>query len=478
MFSKSILFFFFILILSKFIYDTYNDSLYDVIIVGAGVQIILIYSYPKVSGIVAGEKLNKNLNVIVLEARNRILGRVYTDRKFFKTPMGNFIFMTSNVSDLGASWIHGVKKNPLHKIVSDFGISIIPTNYSETVYYNLTNQQIIKNTYRDRHKHFENMIDDFIASELDQDITTYELFQKFLSSEKNTTKEKMDLLYFNLALLIETEFGDESKYLSAIHFFKSISFEGIDNVLPNGYSELFKKFSENLNIELNSKVIKVEKIESNLYSIMTSDNRIYFTKKVLITVPLGVLKRNSIKFSPPLPKYKIDAIQKLGFGLLNKVILEFERDSLKNIPKMIALVPEMKYGIQSENVGFVSVLNWKHFSNHDYLMVFSHGNFARLIENLNDKEIIEILMKRLSIFNLKYPISHKITRWGKDEFSFGSYSYVKFGSTTEHMDDLRKSINDEIFFAGEATIPNHHQTVHGALLSGKEVSDKIIDEFE
>lgn len=46
---------------------------------------------------------------------------------------------------------------------------------------------------------------------------------------------------------------------------------------------------------------------------------------VLCTVPLGVLKRSMIAFEPPLPKYKLDAIQRLGFGLLNKVVMLFPR---------------------------------------------------------------------------------------------------------------------------------------------------------
>ena len=40
---------------------------------------------------------------------------------------------------------------------------------------------------------------------------------------------------------------------------------------------------------------------------------------VLVTAPLGVLKKGSIKFSPPLPERKLGAIQRMGFGVLNKV---------------------------------------------------------------------------------------------------------------------------------------------------------------
>ena len=45
---------------------------------------------------------------------------------------------------------------------------------------------------------------------------------------------------------------------------------------------------------------------------------------IVCTVPLGILKTNTITFNPQLPHYKLDAIQRLGYGNLNKVALYFE----------------------------------------------------------------------------------------------------------------------------------------------------------
>lgn len=49
----------------------------------------------------------------------------------------------------------------------------------------------------------------------------------------------------------------------------------------------------------------------------------YRAEAVLVTVPLGVLKENVIAFDPPLPEEKQSAIDRLGFGNLNKVKLRF-----------------------------------------------------------------------------------------------------------------------------------------------------------
>jgi hypothetical protein len=44
---------------------------------------------------------------------------------------------------------------------------------------------------------------------------------------------------------------------------------------------------------------------------------------VVVTLPLGVLKAGDVKFSPPLPDWKAGAVERLGFGHLNKVVLQF-----------------------------------------------------------------------------------------------------------------------------------------------------------
>ena len=41
---------------------------------------------------------------------------------------------------------------------------------------------------------------------------------------------------------------------------------------------------------------------------------------MVVAAPLGVLKAGSIAFKPPLPARKLGAIQRLGFGVLNKVL--------------------------------------------------------------------------------------------------------------------------------------------------------------
>ena len=54
-------------------------------------------------------------------------------------------------------------------------------------------------------------------------------------------------------------------------------------------------------------------------SSQNGSSNIFRADAVIVTLPLGVLKTNAISFHPPLPEWKTQAINNLGFGLLNKV---------------------------------------------------------------------------------------------------------------------------------------------------------------
>ncbi len=78
----------------------------DVLVLGAGI-----------AGLAAARTLtDKGLSVIVLEARDRVGGRMWTDSSL-GLPL-----------DLGASWIHGVKGNPITKLAKQFGVKTVPTD--------------------------------------------------------------------------------------------------------------------------------------------------------------------------------------------------------------------------------------------------------------------------------------------------------------------------------------------------------------
>jgi CRP-like cAMP-binding protein len=76
------------------------------------------------------------------------------------------------------------------------------------------------------------------------------------------------------------------------------------------------------------------------------------------------------------------------------------------------------------------------------------------------------------------PKPHKVehTRWGKDSFTRGSYSYVAVGSTPADIETLAEPVGGRLFFAGEATYRYHWAGAHGAYASGlREAARLLVD---
>jgi len=107
------------------------------------------------------------------------------------------------------------------------------------------------------------------------------------------------------------------------------------------------------------------------------------------------------------------------------------------------------------------------------------GEAAHQTEAENDESIITEVMGELSKMypakKIPNPVETIITRWQKDGFSRGSYSYVGPEATGEDYNLLARSIDDTIYFAGEHTCGTHPATVHGAYISGLQVAHDIMD---
>ena len=127
---------------------------------------------------------------------------------------------------------------------------------------------------------------------------------------------------------LETEFGSEEAAnlddISLSGYWNSEdSFSGGYRLFPNSYAELAIKYAEGLPIRLNCIVEKIDYDEA-IVTVKCKDNS-YGADKIIVTLPLGVLKNDSVQFTPELPIAKREAINSLSMGLANKVILRFPK---------------------------------------------------------------------------------------------------------------------------------------------------------
>ena len=80
---------------------------------------------------------------------------------------------------------------------------------------------------------------------------------------------------------------------------------------------------DNVTIQYDQNVDSVTRLSNNRVRVETAQGQIYDADAVVVTLPLGVLKKGVVKFEPSLPLYKQQVINRMGFGALNKVMLKF-----------------------------------------------------------------------------------------------------------------------------------------------------------
>jgi len=280
------------------------------------------------------------------------------------------------------------------------------------------------------------------------------------------------------------------------------AFTGSHLTVRNGYSCVPVALSEGLDIKLNTAVRQVRYTQSGV-EVTTSNARnntnpvTFKADCVLCTLPLGVLKQsiqqptsspNMVTFNPPLPDWKKEAIQRLGYGNLNKVVLCFDRIFWDNNSNLFGHV-----GSTTASRGEL-FLFWNLYKA-PVLLALVAGEAAAIMENVSDDVIvgrcIAVLKGIFGTTNVPTPKETVVTRWRADPWSRGSYSFVSTGASGNDYDILATPIipgnpgksNDmiknppRIFFGGEHTIRNYPATVHGALLSGLREAGRIADQY-
>jgi len=272
-------------------------------------------------------------------------------------------------------------------------------------------------------------------------------------------------------------------------------FEGVHAQVVGGYQQVPRGILHSPSkLDLRTrKVVKQITYEFNKNVVTTGtrvlceDGEVYETDHVVLTTPLGVLKSETIQFEPPLPDWKRGPISRLGFGTLNKVILVFDKPFWDVDQDMFGLLrePEVKNSLDQEdyiaNRGrFYFFWNCIKTTGRPVLISLMAGDAAHQAEDASDKELIAEVTQELSkIFSkqkVPEPLETIVTRWGKDRFARGSYSYVGATSQPGDYETLAAPVGT-LHFAGEATCATHPATVHGAYISGLRAAAEVINDL-
>ncbi|XP_062097101.1 lysine-specific histone demethylase 1 homolog 1 [Humulus lupulus] len=429
----------------------------NVVIVGAGL-----------AGLIAARQLVfLGFKVVVLEGRARPGGRVKT-----KKMEGDG---AEAAADLGGSVLTGINGNPLGVLARQLGLPLHKVRDVCPLY--LPDGEAVDSEIDSRvEASFNKLLDRvcklrqaMIEEVKSVDValgTVLEAFRKVYGVAEDP-EERM-LLDWHLANL---EYANASlmSNLSMAYWDQDDPYEmgGDHCFIPGGNETFIRALAEDLPIFYNRTVESIRYGSDGV--LVYAGGQEFRGDMVLCTVPLGVLKKGSIEFVPELPQRKRDAIQRLGFGLLNKVAILFpynfwggDIDTFGHLSKDPSMRGE-----------FFLFYSYSSVSGGALLVALVAGDAAIRFELMSPVESVRRVLNTLKgIFNPKGiavpdPIQAVCTRWGKDNFTYGSYSYVAVGSSGDDYDILAESTGDgRVFFAGEATNKQYPATMHGAFLSG------------
>uniref|UniRef100_A0A8D1FSV2 [histone-H3]-N(6),N(6)-dimethyl-L-lysine(4) FAD-dependent demethylase n=1 Tax=Sus scrofa TaxID=9823 RepID=A0A8D1FSV2_PIG len=431
--------------------DYHNKS---VIIIGAGP-----------AGLAAARQLhNFGIKVTVLEAKDRIGGRVWDDKSFKGVTVGR-----------GAQIVNGCINNPVALMCEQLGISM--HKFGERCDLIQEGGRITDPTIDKRMDfHFNALLD--VVSEWRKDKTQLQdvpLGEKIEEIYKAFIKESG--IQFHLSNL-EYACGSNLHQVSARswdhnEFFAQ--FAGDHTLLTPGYSVIIEKLAEGLDIRLRSPVQSID-YSGDEVQVSTTDGTRCTAQKVLVTVPLALLQKGAIQFNPPLSDKKMKAINSLGAGIIEKIALQFPyrfwdskvqgADFFGHVPPSVS-----KRGL------FAVFYDMDPQKQHSVLMSVIAGEAVAAVRSLEDKQVLQQCMASLrELFKeqeVPDPTKYFVTRWSTDPWIQMAYSFVKTGGSGEAYDIIAEEIQGTIFFAGEATNRHFPQTVTGAYLSGVREASKI-----
>ena len=405
----------------------------------------------------ARELMRAGHQVIVLEARDRIGGRIWTSLKWPDLPV-----------DLGATWIHGPTGNPLSEVADRLGAERLSTSYQRTVIYNTNGQELTDSNEAKLANVREQMSAAMRKAQNSDPDTSVRQALASLEREYADDPEAMRLLNFCVSGSIEQEYAGNADRLSSHGYDSAKEFDGDDVLFAQGFKVLTAYLAQGIDIRL-SQVVKEIRWQEAAVSVRTAQDE-FVADRVVVTVPLGVLQQHDLRFVPALPEAKRNAVSKLGMGVLNKCYLRFAQAFWPEDMDWLEYIPT-KHGEWTEWVSFQRALN------KPVLLGFNAADRGAEIEAWSDEQIVASAMETLkTIFGatIPQPIDWQITRWASDVFARGSYSFNALGANPELRNVLASPLNSQLFFAGEATEKDYFGTAHGAYLSGLRVAKDVL----
>lgn len=204
--------------------------------------------------------------------------------------------------------------------------------------------------------------------------------------------------------------------------------------------------------------------------------------KLIVTVPVSILKAGDIAFSPGLPASKLTALSRIGMEASMRILIEFKRNFWgEDVAAMIGSTE----GPMMLNAGVGrSTLN-------KALSITVNGPKAEAYSLMTGDQVVESIIaemdvwfngdatenvRRSTLAGEENKLLYTIKDWTKDPFAKGGFSFPLTGGIPADRNVLAAPVDGKLFFAGEATdTTGEFGTISGALKSGERAAFEVID---
>jgi monoamine oxidase len=403
----------------------------DVVVIGAGA-----------AGVAAARRLMAaGVPSIMLEARSRVGGRAWTMRG------------AGMPLDLGCGWLHSADENEWAAVAATLGLTLDRTPPP----WGIRRRTI-----------------GFPAEELaDFRAASDRFFARLHAADPSAADRpasdflepggRWNALLDSLSTYIS---GAELDQVS-VHDLNNYHESGVNWRVVEGYGTLIETYAAPLDVRLDCPATLIDHSGKRLR--VTTPRGDIRARAAVVAVPSSMIARELPRFVPALPD-KIAAAAKLPLGLDDKFFLHVDRAD--DLP-----VESRIFGARDRLTGTYQLRPF----GRPVIECYFGGTLARALEAEGPDAFARLAIDQIAA-HLGADIRKRLkplfgSAWGRDPYALGAYSYARPGDA-DARPALAATVDDRLFFAGEACSVADYSTAHGAYRTGELAAESILRSFE